>query len=82
MPDTDENQYDHLINSEVNLPHMNKQMKAVVVGRHMDEGGNLVGRRDENYILSTAVYDVAFPDGAVKQYDANASYDGWWSWAG
>ena len=75
MPDSDEGQYDLLINFEVNLPHMDKQMKAVVVGRHMDEDGNLVGRSDENAILSMAVYDVAFPDGAVKQYAANIIAD-------
>ena len=50
---------------------MNKQTKAVVIRRHRDTNGDLVGRVDENPILSTALYDVAFPDGTVKQYAAN-----------
>ena len=54
---------------------MNKQMKAVVVGRHRDDNGNLVGTRGDNPIMSTAVHDVAFPDGAVKQYTANIIAD-------
>ena len=53
MPDKDENQYDLLVNAEVNHPHMNKQMKAVVVGRHRDDNGSLVGTRDDNTIMST-----------------------------
>ena len=71
MPETDENQYDLIINSEVQLLHMNKQTKVVVIGRHCDTYGDLVGRVDENPILSTALYDVAFLDGTVKQYAAN-----------
>ena len=50
---------------------MNKQTKAVVIRRHRDTNGDLVGRVDENPILSTALYDVAFLDGTVKQYTAN-----------
>ena len=75
MPDTDENQYDLLVNSEANLPHMNKQIKAAVVGRHRDEDGSLLKRKDENPILSAAVYDLAFPDGVIKQYAAKVIAD-------
>ena len=31
----------------------------------------MVGRQDDNPMLNTAVYDVQFPDGAIKQYSAN-----------
>ena len=36
-----------------------------------DADGNIVGTYDDNPILNTIVYDVEFPDGAVKQYAAN-----------
>ena len=71
VPETDENQYDLLINSEVQLPHMNRQTRAVVIGQHRDDNGDFVGRVDDNPILSRAIYDVTFPDGTVKQYAAN-----------
>lgn len=75
MPDTDGNEYDLLVNAELHLPHMDKQTKAVVIGRHRDAEGNLIGVKDDNPILSTALYDVAFPDGTVKQYAANIIAD-------
>ena len=71
IPDTDDDQYDLLINAEVHLPHRDKKTNALVIGRHRNEDGEIVGTRDENPILSTAIYDVAFPDGTVKQYAAN-----------
>ena len=71
LPETDEDQYDWLINSEVLLPHQDKQSHAVVVGRHSDKDGNLIGMNDSYPILNTALYDVAFPDGTVKKYAAN-----------
>ena len=75
IPDTDEDEYDNLVNSELLLPHMDKQTHAVVAGRHVDKEGNLVGRTDPNPILNTAVYDVVFPDGSIKQYAANTIAD-------
>ena len=71
LPDVDEESYDLMLNSEVILPHRDRQMHAVVVGRHRNDEGKLVGIRHENPILNTAVYDVRFPDGAVKQYASN-----------
>lgn len=75
MPETDDDQYDLLVNSEVLLPHMDKQSHAVVIGRHKDDEGNFMGRVDPNPVLNTALYDVAFPDGTVKQYAANTIAD-------
>ena len=71
IPDTDDDDYDVLVNAEVILPHQDKQHHAVVLGRHRKEDDTMVGRQGENPILNTAVYDVRFPDGAVKQYSAN-----------
>ena len=66
IPDTDNDKYDMLINSEVVLPNRDKNMYAVVVRRHRDEHGNMVGLQDKNSILNTAIYDVQFPNGAMK----------------
>ena len=71
IPETDNDEYDVLINSEVILPHQDKNMHAVVVGRHRDGQGRTIGTKDKNHILNTAVYDVQFSDGAMKQYAAN-----------
>ena len=71
IPDTDDDAYDVLVNTEVILPHQDKQHHAVVIGRHQRKDGTRIGNRDENPMLNTAVYDVRFPDGAVKQYSAN-----------
>ena len=46
-------------------------MHVVVVGRHRDHDGNTIEFQNKNPILNTAVYDVQFPDGAMKQYAAN-----------
>ena len=70
-PETDNDDYDVLINSEVILPHQDKNVHAVVIGRHRDNQGRTIGTQDKNPILNTAVYDVQFPDGATKQYAAN-----------
>ena len=37
----------------------------------IDADGNISGTFDENPNLNTLIYDVHFPDGAVKQYVAN-----------
>ena len=71
IPDTDEESYDALVNAEVVLPHQDKQRYAVVLGRHKRDDGSTVGQKHNNPIFNSAVYDVQFPDGAVKQYAAN-----------
>ena len=71
IPDTDDDGYDQLVNSEVVLPHQDKQMNDVVVGRHLSDKEKTFGTRNDNPILNIALYDVRFPDGAIKQYAAN-----------
>ena len=44
---------------------------AKVLRRSVDEEGNLVGTFSDTPALNTLLYDVEFPDGAVKQYAAN-----------
>ena len=62
---------DLLINAEVLLPQGESQQMAKVIRRSIGPDGKIVGAFDENPILNTLVYDVEFPDGAVKQYAAN-----------
>jgi hypothetical protein len=62
---------DRLIHAELTLPQGEKMMNAKVIGRHKDKNGNIIGSFNENPILNTIVYDVEFPDGAMKQYAAN-----------
>ncbi len=71
IPDTNNESYDLLVNSEVILPHQDKQQHAVVLGRHKKDDDTMIGRNDNNPALNTAVYDVQFQDGAIKQYSAN-----------
>ena len=63
--------YDCLINAEVLLPQGEKMHEAKVVGRVKGNDGRVVGTYNENPFLNSVVYDVEFPDGAVKQYAAN-----------
>ena len=63
--------YDRLIHAELNLHQGEKMMNAKVIGRSRDKNGNIVGTYDNNPMLNTVIYDVEFPDGAVKQYAAN-----------
>jgi hypothetical protein len=44
---------------------------AKVVRRSIDENGKIVGSFNENPALNTLVYEVEFPDGAIKEYAAN-----------
>ena len=63
--------YDKLISAEVKLPQGNDYKRATVLGRSLDIDGKARGTYDENPYLNTIVYDVLFPDGAVKQYTAS-----------
>ena len=44
---------------------------ANVIYRTIDINENIIGTFDENPVLNSLVYDVEFPDGAVKHYAAN-----------
>ena len=44
---------------------------AKVLRRSIDTDGNTICTFDENPNLNTLIYDIEFPDGAVKQYTAN-----------
>ena len=63
--------FDRLIHAELTLPQGEEMRHAKVLRRSRDADGSIVGTYDKNPILNTIVYDVEFPDGAVKQYAAN-----------
>ena len=44
---------------------------AKFIGCSKENDGNGVGLHDDNPILNTIVYDVKFPDGAVREYASN-----------
>ena len=63
---------DMLINAEILLlPQDEAVHMAKVLRRSIDADGNIIGTFDENQNLNTLIYDVNFPDGAVKQYGAD-----------
>ena len=62
---------DLLINAEVLLPQGEDLKPAKVKGRSKDIHGDIIGTFDDNPLLNSILYDVEFPDGAVKQYAAN-----------
>ena len=71
IPEADNDAFDKMLNSELQLPHGNKLQHAKVLRRSKDPDGNAKGRSHDNPYLDTRIYDVLFPDGAVKQYAAN-----------
>ena len=62
---------DLLIHAEVLLLQGEVMQQAKVKGRTTDIHGNIIGAYDSNPLLNSKVYDVKFPDGAIKQYSAN-----------
>ena len=63
---------DMMIGIEVLLPSGEEsQTLCKVLRRSVDQEGKTTGVYDNDPALSTMIYDVKFPDGAVKQYGAN-----------
>ena len=60
-----------LIHAEVLLPQGEDIKSARVIGRSKTNDGTVLGNYDPNPLLNSIVYDVEFPDGAIKQYAAN-----------
>lgn len=64
--------FDLYLNAEVLLPHDGEYLQAArVIGQSKDEDGMPVGLYNANPILNTRVYDLEFPDSAVRQYSMN-----------
>ena len=60
---------DLLINAEVLLGNRDTQQMARVLRRSLDADGKVIGELDGS--LNSLIYDVEFPDGAIKRYAAN-----------
>ena len=73
MPEADDiDGYDRFINAEVLMPRDGEHMHAAkVIGRSVDDDGNMIGKYHDQPYLNTRVYDVMFPDGSVEQFAAN-----------
>ena len=50
-----------------------------MVGPALGKEGKVKGRLDDNPLLNTRIYDVMFPDGAVKQYAATVIAENMWA---
>jgi hypothetical protein len=64
--------YGQLISAQVMLPQGEGLVRAQVVGRKCNAGGNPIGTANRNPILDTRLYEVRFEDGSSKEYAANA----------
>ena len=60
-----------LINVELLLSHGEDQQIEKSVRQAVLSGGKLIGSFDKNPVQNSLLYEVEFPDGAVKQYSAN-----------
>ena len=74
MPEADLfKDYDRYLNAEVLLPQDGEHLQAArVVKQSLDSAGNNKGESHNNPMLDTRIYDVMFPDGAIRQYSANS----------
>lgn len=77
--DIDHHIFDKLLRAQVILPKGDENLMGRVVRRKRDANGNLIGRQDENPLLSTAMYEIEFADGTVEPYAANKIAEHIWS---
>ena len=54
------------------LPQGEEHQWATLKQRSKDDHGNLIGVYNDKPHLNTAVYDVEFSDGMIREYSANA----------
>ena len=64
--------YDKFLNAELEAHFDGQSVNGKVVRRMTDQDGNLVGEYDKNPLKNTAVYEVEFENGMVREYAANA----------
>ena len=62
---------DAFVNMEVLMSQGGEERVARVVGRAVDENGELIGQHNDNPVLNTLLYEVEFPDGQCQTYAAN-----------
>ena len=59
------------MNAEVLLPQGEDMRLTTVIRRNVNSDGKFIGYYNNIPNLNTILYDVQFPDGAVKPYSAN-----------
>ena len=62
---------DTLVNAEVLMPQGDSRVKCKVKRRHKSDDGQVTGQFHQNPMLNSIIYDVEFPNGAVREYGAN-----------
>jgi hypothetical protein len=73
-PDADDftpEAYDQYLTAKVLLPQGGELQQATVIARKRDRDGKPVGKRNENPLLDTRVYEVQYPNGATAEITAN-----------
>jgi hypothetical protein len=63
--------WDKLINAEIILQQGDKLQLGKVKRRSIDDNGKTIGIYSGNPIMNSIVYEVEFPDGALREYAAN-----------
>jgi hypothetical protein len=70
--DDGEEYFDKYIGAEITVQRGDATTRARVKKRARDSTtGDLLGKRHNNPYMSTAVYDIEFPDGEIESYGAN-----------
>ena len=69
--DVDEAQFDKYLQTEVILPDGEALVQGVVKKQKLYNDGKPVGMAHPNPLLDTRIYEVQFPDGNSREYDAN-----------
>ena len=64
-----------LIQAEILLPHGEELLADKLIQHTLDENGKVMGKRSENPMLNTLMYDVEFSDGTIRPYAANVIAD-------
>ena len=62
---------DEYLTAELLLPHGDTMQRARVIRRHKDEDGFPIGKRNDNPILDSRLYDIEFPDGSTDTVTTN-----------
>jgi hypothetical protein len=78
--DLDDDAYDELLGAKLNVDlGAEGRKRATVKRRKRDEDGNLIGKRNNDYLLDTRQYEIEFEDGTYDVYFANKIVEDIWS---
>jgi hypothetical protein len=63
--------YDEYVGAQMMVPQADGRIQGRITKRAKDENGNPIGRRHNNPIMDTRVYEVEFSDGTTDEFHAN-----------